>query len=90
MMALAGIVFAIAFVMVQFGATAYSPRLVVVFGNDPWLYHTLGVFFSATFGYSLAALAWTNRGESGTAPLFSTIAVIASHRKLAGLRPPGS
>jgi uncharacterized membrane protein len=90
MMALAGIVFAIAFVMVQFGATAYSPRLVVVFGNDPWLYHTLGVFFSATFGYSLAALAWTNRGESGTAPLFSTIAVIASHRKPAGLRPPGS
>jgi uncharacterized membrane protein len=51
MMALAGIVFAIAFVMVQFGATAYSPRLVVVFGNDPWLYHTLGVFFaSSLFG----------------------------------------
>jgi len=75
MMALTGIVFAIAFVIVQFSASAYSPRLVVVFGNDPLLYHTLGIF-SATFGYSLAALAWTNRGESGTAPLFSTIVVI--------------
>jgi len=75
MMALAGIVFAIAFVMVQFGATAYSPRLVVVFGNDPSLFHTLGIF-SATFGYSLAALAWTNRDESGTAPPFSTTAVV--------------
>jgi uncharacterized membrane protein len=75
MMALTGIVFAIAFVMVQFSASAYSPRLVVVFANDPSLYHTVGVF-SATFGYSLAALAWTSRGESETAPLFSTIAVI--------------
>ena len=75
MMALAGIVFAIAFVMVQFGASAYSPRLVVVFANDSSLYHTLGIF-SATFGYSLAALAWTNHGGSGAAPLFSTIAVV--------------
>jgi uncharacterized membrane protein len=75
MMALTGIVFAIAFVMVQFSASAYSPRLVVVFANDPSLYHTVGIF-SAMFGYSLAALAWTNRGESETAPLFSTIAVV--------------
>jgi uncharacterized membrane protein len=75
MMALTGIVFAIAFVILQFSASAYSPRLVAVFGNDPSLYHTLGIF-SATFGYSLAALAWTNHGESGTAPLFSTIVVI--------------
>ena len=74
-MALTGIVFAIAFVMVQFGATAYSPRLVVLFGNDPFLYHTLGLF-SATFGYSLAALAWTDRDNTGTVPLISTIAVI--------------
>jgi hypothetical protein len=71
-MALTGIVFAIAFVMVQFSASAYSPRLVVVFGNGPTPYHTLGIV-SATFGYSLAAPAWTNRGESGTAPLFSSM-----------------
>ncbi len=75
MMALSGIVFAIAFVMVQFSAAAYSPRLVVVLASDPSLYHTLGIF-SATFSYSLAALAWTNRDGSGTAPFFSTIAVV--------------
>ncbi len=55
MMALTGIVFAIAFVMVQFSALAYSPRLVILFANSPTLYHCLGIFF-ATFIYSLAAL----------------------------------
>lgn len=75
MMALTGIVFAIAFVTVQFGAVAYSPRLVVVFGSDPTLFHTLGIF-AATFAYSLAALVWTDRGGSGSVPLFSAIVVI--------------
>jgi uncharacterized membrane protein len=74
MMALTGIVFAIAFVVVQFSALAYSPRLVVMFANSPTLYHTLGIFF-ATFTYSLAALAWTDRGGSGEVPLFSTMLV---------------
>jgi uncharacterized membrane protein len=74
MMALTGIVFAIAFVLVQFNALAYSPRLVVVFGNSPKLFHTLGIFF-ATFFYSLAAIAWTDRGGSGRVPLFSTLLV---------------
>jgi uncharacterized membrane protein len=76
MMALTGIVFAIAFVMVQFGAMAYSPRLVVTFGSDPTLYHTLGIS-SATFVYSLAALVWTDRNDTGDVPLVSSIIVIA-------------
>jgi uncharacterized membrane protein len=76
MMALTGIVFAIAFVVVQFSALAYSPRVVVMFANSPALYHTLGIFF-ATFAYSLAALSWTDRGGSGEVPLFSTMLVIA-------------
>ncbi len=75
MMALTGIVFAIAFVMVQFNAVAYSPRLVAVFGSDPTLFHALGLFF-ATFGYSLAALVWTDRSHAGTVPLVSTVLVI--------------
>lgn len=74
MMALTGIVFAIAFVVVQFSALAYSPRLVVMFANSPTMYHTLGVFF-ATFTYSLVALIWTDRGGSGTVPLFSALLV---------------
>jgi uncharacterized membrane protein len=42
MMALTGIVFSIAFVMVQFSAIAYSPRLVLWFARDPRLFHSLG------------------------------------------------
>jgi uncharacterized membrane protein len=76
MMALTGIVFAIAFVMVQFSALAYSPRLVIMFASNPTLYHTLGIFF-ATFTYSLVALMWTDRDGSGTVPLVSTMLVIA-------------
>ena len=60
MMALTGIVFALAFVMVQFSAVAYSPRLVRRFGRDPMLFHSLGLF-TATFFYAIAALAWTDR-----------------------------
>ncbi|HVM99096.1 MAG TPA: DUF2254 domain-containing protein [Caulobacteraceae bacterium] len=74
MMSFTGIVFAIAFLVVQFSATAYSPRLVVTFAANPTLYHTLGVFF-ATFTYSLAALVWTDRGGSGAAPVLSTAIV---------------
>ncbi|MGH7049620.1 MAG: DUF2254 domain-containing protein, partial [Acetobacteraceae bacterium] len=75
MLALTGVVFAIGLVVVQFSAAAYSPRLVVMFASSPILFHTLGLFF-ATFAYSLAALAWTDRGGSGTVPLFSTILVM--------------
>jgi len=74
MMALTGIVFAVAFVLVQFSAFAYSPRLVIMFASSPTLFHTLGIFI-ATFLYSLAALVWTDRGGSGRVPLFSTLLV---------------
>src|SRR5579864_7560863 len=73
-MALTGIVFAIAFVMVQFSAIAYSPRLVLWFARDQTLFHSLGIFV-ATFLYSLATLAWIDRGGSGRVPLFSTLLV---------------
>src|SRR5262245_57056534 len=74
MLALTAIVFAIAFVVVQFSAVAYSPRLVVEFSSSPTMFHSLGVFF-AIFAYALVALAWTDRGGSGTVPLFSTTLV---------------
>jgi uncharacterized membrane protein len=76
MMALTGIVFSLAFVMVQFSATAYSPRLVIWLSRDPVLFHSLGVFI-ATFCYAIAALAWTDRGGSGKVPFFSMMLVIA-------------
>jgi hypothetical protein len=60
----------IAFVVVQFSAIAYSPRLVLWFAREPLLFHSIRVFV-ATFTYSLATLLWVDRGGSGTVPLFS-------------------
>ena len=76
MLVLAGIVFSIAFVTMQFSAIAYSPRLVTWFGQDPTTFHSLGIFFAA-FTYSLATLAWVDRAGSGTVPLISSLVVLA-------------
>jgi uncharacterized membrane protein len=72
--ALTGIVFSLAFVMVQFSAMAYSPRLVLWVARDPVLSHALGIF-TATFLYALMFLAWVDRHASGTVPLISGILV---------------
>jgi len=76
MIALTGIVFSLTFVMVQFSATAYSPRLVLWIARDQAMSHSMGVF-TATFLYALAALAWVDRGGSGRVPLSGTAFVIA-------------
>jgi uncharacterized membrane protein len=70
MIALTGIVFSLAFVMVQFSATAYSPRLVLWVARDPVVSHALGVFI-ATFLYALMLMAWVDREASGKVPLIS-------------------
>jgi len=70
MIALTGIVFSLVFVMVQFSATAYSPRLVVWVSRDPVMSHALGVFTS-TFLYSLSLMAWVDRDGSGKVPMIS-------------------
>ncbi len=75
MLAFTGVVFAVAFMVVQFGTAAYSPRLTILFVGRPSLYHTLGLFF-ATFTYSLAALSWTDRSGRGAAPLVSSLVVM--------------
>ena len=74
MMALTGIVFAMAFVMVQFSAIAYSPRLVLWFARDRMLFHALGAF-TATFVYALFTLAWVDREGSAKVPMFSMLLV---------------
>ena len=77
MIALTGVVFSLTFVMVQFSATAYSPRLVLWFARDPMLAHAFGTF-TATFLYALAALAWVDRtGTLGGVPLVSALTVLA-------------
>ena len=74
MMAFTGIVFSLQFVRVTFGSMAYSPRVVAFLVRDTTLYHSLGIF-TATFGFALATLAWTDRGGLGKVPLFSAILV---------------
>jgi uncharacterized membrane protein len=75
MIALTGIVFSLTIVMVQFSATAYSPRLVLWVARDPVVSHALGIF-TATFLYAVAALAWVDRGGAGGVPVVSALAVI--------------
>ncbi len=75
MLALTGIVFSLAFVMVQFNATAYSPRLVVFMARDRLVFHAIGTF-TATFLYALMALAWVGRRNSQSVPLLTTFFVV--------------
>lgn len=70
MIALTGIVFSLAFVMVQFSAVAYSPRLVLWVSRDPVIWHSIGIF-TATFLYAIGAMAWVDRSGSGKVPFFS-------------------
>lgn len=76
MIALTGIVFSLTFVMVQFSASAYSPRLVLWIARDRAMSHSLGVF-TATFLYAISALAWVDRQGSGRVPLSGTVFVTA-------------
>src|SRR3954463_8481959 len=71
MISLTGIVFSLTFVMVQFSATAYSPRLVNWVSRDPVVSHALGVF-SATFLYAIIMMRWVDREASGRVPLISS------------------
>ena len=75
MIALTGIVFSLTFVMVQFSATAYSPRLVLWIARDPVMLNALGVF-AATFLYAVAALAGVDRNRSGAVPVISVYIVV--------------
>jgi len=76
MIALTAIVFSLTFMMVQFSATAYSPRLVLWFARDPLLAHAFGTF-TATFVYAIAALAWVDRpGLVAQVPRVSALVVI--------------
>jgi hypothetical protein len=66
MLALTGIVFSLAFVMVQFSSLAYSPRLVLWFSKDPVISHGMGIF-TATLVFP-SALAWVDRNGDGRVP----------------------
>ena len=76
MLAMTGVVFSLVFLMVQFSAATYSPRLVSWISRDRVIWHSLGVF-TATFLYSIAAIPGLDRNHSGKVPLISGWLVIA-------------
>lgn len=55
MLTFTGFVFSMSFLMIQFGSSAYSPRLTRYFLEDRVFRHALGMF-TATFIYGLLAL----------------------------------
>jgi uncharacterized membrane protein len=75
MLALTAIVFSLTFLMVQFSATAYSPRLVLWIARDPVMSHAIGIFTS-TFLYAIAALVGVDRNGSGKVPFVSAWVVV--------------
>jgi uncharacterized membrane protein len=75
MISLTAIVFSLAFVMVQFSATAYSPRLVLWIAKDRVIWQAIGVF-TATFIYVVAAMAWVDRNPGVSMPMVSALLVI--------------
>jgi uncharacterized membrane protein len=62
MIAFTGIVVAVAVVVVQFGASQYTPRLVLRFRRDPVVKHVLGVFIAPAL-YALVSLRDIGREE---------------------------
>jgi uncharacterized membrane protein len=76
MIALTGIVFSLSFVMIQFSATAYSPRLVLWLARDRVVSHALGIF-TATFIFAISALAGVDRNGNGKVPFISAWVEIA-------------
>lgn len=74
-MALTGIVFSLIFILVQFGSTAYSPRLVVSLTRDPIVAHAIGVF-TATFMYNLAAILQMGRFAGASVPPLTMLVAI--------------
>ena len=75
MITITGMVFSLVFLTVQFSASAYSPRLVLWISRDPLFYHAIGIF-TATFLYSIAALAWVDRANSGHVAFISVLVVV--------------
>jgi uncharacterized membrane protein len=74
MMAFTAIVFSIAFLLVQYTATAYSKRFILLVAQKPFVYHAFGVFV-ATFTFALGTLAFVDRKGSSWVPLGSVIIV---------------
>jgi uncharacterized membrane protein len=70
MMAFTGIVFSIAFLLIQYTASAFSKRFILILRRHNVLLHALGLFV-ATFTFSLGTLTFVDRQGKGWVPIDS-------------------
>jgi uncharacterized membrane protein len=73
---LTAVVFSLAFVILQFSVSSYSPRLAPVLSHDSAIYISLAIFV-ATFTYALGTLASVDLHGHGIVPRFSIFIVMA-------------
>jgi uncharacterized membrane protein len=67
MISFTGLVVSVAVVVVQFGASQYTPRLVGLFRRDPVVKHSLGIFIAPAV-YALASERQIGRAGSTVVP----------------------
>lgn len=75
MIAFTGLVVSVAVVVVQFGASQYTPRLVLRFRRDLVVKHALGIFVAPAI-YALVSLGAVGRDGAGTPNLTVGIAIV--------------
>ena len=76
MIAFTGLVVSLAVLVVQFGASQYTPRLVSRFRRDPVVKHALGIFIAPAI-YALVSLRAIGRDHSPVVPgLTVTLALV--------------
>ena len=76
MIAFTGLVVSIAVVVVQFGASQYTPRLVARFRRDPVVKHSLGIFVAPAI-FALVSLRIIARDGSSVVPSVTVAASLA-------------
>ncbi|HEY6780723.1 MAG TPA: DUF2254 domain-containing protein, partial [Thermoleophilaceae bacterium] len=75
MIAFTGLVVSVAVVVVQFGASQYTPRLVLRFRRDLVVKHALGIFVAPAL-YALVSLGAVGHEHAGAANLTVGIAIV--------------
>jgi len=76
MIAFTGLVVSIAVVVVQFGASQYTPRLVSRFRRDPIVKHSLGIFIAPAI-YALVSLRLIGQNGSKVVPSVTVMVTMA-------------
>jgi uncharacterized membrane protein len=81
MIAFTGLVVSVAVLVVQFGASQYTPRLVNLFRRDPRVKHSLGIFLAPTI-FALVSLRKIGESDATAVPSLtvavSTLLLIAA------------